>query len=231
MSSALEPRSFLRRQGSDTTTAGDDILGQTGMQVLENLDRERKQKNKLNLFRSPRPRSSTVSTGSYPDISEPPAPAETEVVDAVDLASSIMSDPGLRLDTVSGKARQRGRVSRNASRMSSSTHDLYREEEVLSEEDEEHEPDDRSRAQGLSIETVLSSAQKLAQQNSADGETPTRFTPHIPHAGAIGSVHNIAPDAASPTELLRKHAAAKSTVKVVLETMSSETRQPWLTWI
>lgn len=235
MSSALEPRSLMNRQHSDPIIEDDDILGQTGMQVLERLDRERKQEARLGLFRTSRPRSSTVtataeltdSSGSGDAIV---VPAEMTAVEAIDLASSIVSDPGH--SSVTATFQQRGRVSRHTSggRMSSSTQDVSREDDVLSEEDEDDNAQDRRLDRpGPSIDVVLASATQSSGLNSAaSGENGMRFTPHIPHAGAIPTASHHTDDSNSAFQSTRRK---QDTVRVILEVMSSETRQPWLTWM
>ncbi|KAJ1020624.1 hypothetical protein NDA16_004017 [Ustilago loliicola] len=71
IASAHDVGSFSRRQrgafrsNSNGAEGPDSILGRTGIEVLEGLDRERRRQKKINFFR-PRQRSSTVSSDAAP---------------------------------------------------------------------------------------------------------------------------------------------------------------------
>lgn len=249
-----------RRRSSRVDNRGDGILGRTGIEVLEGLDRERKQNNKLSFFRH-RPRSSTVSndTASQHVQQYRPAPrarqsssdaGRVEGERSWDLSSSIVSDPGTRFD---GTARWR--KSRSSSRpsdgMTESLYDLHRQGEVLSEEEEEDGKEDvgqgssgdtarSSRGAVATIESVLAAHEEATHgpsksrdddRDEADRPNQPAFVPHIPHPTSIGPARNDSYQSRD-TELTSASASSsKRTVKVIVEKISSDTKQAWLKWI
>lgn len=262
---------FSRRQSnlsSKSAEPSDVILGRTGIEVLEGLDRQRKQKhNRLGFFRR---RSSTVSDGStaapqHIQRSEGGQRARQTSEDAsrakggngrfADLASSVMSDPG-------GGSASRWPKSKSASRqgegMIGSLHDLQSQGEVLSEEEEEDDEEDprrtvrgsatrssdRSNTRGAiptiqsvlqaSISDAVSSTRHGDKQNGADNSPATSFTPHIPHPTSIGPSEDQPHDTIDATTSGPSKSSSSSntrTIKVIVEKISSDTKQAWLKWI
>ncbi|KAJ9476244.1 Phosphatidylinositol 4-kinase LSB6 [Pseudozyma hubeiensis] len=256
--------SFSRRQrdiaaGSSrqTDVNHDSVLGRTGIEVLEGLDRERKQSKKLTFFRN-RKRSSTISNGDAANLAQTKRPSakqrqssedanRSENDRTYDLASSIVSDPGARIDGASRWPRSRS-ASRPAEGMYGSLYDLHSQGEVLSEEEEEDDDEDRERQRKVpSTRTVIRTKrgegvptiESVLRQGSAGGGSSSdtgndnvtngkAFTPHIPHPITVRpSVENSnRGDSAEPTS-----DPSKGTVKVIVEKMSSDTKQAWLKWI
>lgn len=215
----------------------DSILGRTGIEILEGLDKERRRQNKVNFFR-PRQRSSTVSTDRTEDgkaihrsrqasedagrshIARRAAGGER----SYDLSSSIVSDPGF----ASSRWPRSKSVSRQGEGIIGSLYDLHSQGEVLSEEEEQEQ--DQSVGQGMSrrdiptIQAVLEQddsedrTQKNNEGEGAEGSRPTAFTPHTPHPQAITKTDSDDTD-------------SKRTIKVIVEKISSDTKQAWLKWI
>ncbi|EST07088.1 Phosphatidylinositol 3-/4-kinase, catalytic domain protein [Kalmanozyma brasiliensis GHG001] len=243
--SAQDAGTFPRRQrdlSASTSTRGnrDSIIGRTGIEVLEGLDRERKQQNKLHFFR--RKRSSTISNGNIPNhaavvpsIGGGQPGSKDAVTDndrSYDLSSSIVSDPGARVD--GGRWQRSKSTSRPAPEgMYGSLYDLS-SQEVLSEEEEEEDQPRQSRDATPSltrasrqpvpnIQTVLQAHDAKTAPDNEEESSPNAFTPHIPHSNAIGP---------SVDENNTGHRdPSNRTVKVIIEKISSDTKQAWLKWI
>ncbi|CBQ72527.1 related to LSB6-Phosphatidylinositol 4-kinase [Sporisorium reilianum SRZ2] len=207
--------------GSSRRVHADSVLGRTGIEVLEGLDRERKQQGRLKFFRT-RKRSSTLSNSGAPTSSaQEPSTARRESSEGVssetayDLSSSIVSDPGVR---VARWPRPRS-ASRPADSMHASLHDLHSPREVLSEEEEDDtQPHSTAVKSGCvpTIDSVLQRSNgKVSRQASGKA-----FVPHIPHPTSVG-----------PARADDVGTAGKRTVKVVVEKISSDTKQAWLKWI
>ncbi len=266
--SANDVGTFSRRQSNlscKSAEPSDVILGRTGIEVLEGLDRQRKQRNnRLGFFRR---RSSTVSDGSTAapqqiegskgghrarQISEDAGRLEAGDGRFADLASSVMSDPG-------GGSASRWPRSKSASRqgegMIGSLYDLHSQGEVLSEEEEEDDSEenlrrasrrdsarasDRSKTGGAipNIQSVLQAGKSDAETSSRQGENKTgaaatSFTPHIPHPTSIGPSEDqqqeLDDSSAGPSKSTSND--GKRTIKVIVERISSDTKQAWLKWI
>ncbi|EPQ29293.1 uncharacterized protein PFL1_03048 [Pseudozyma flocculosa PF-1] len=137
----------------DTPQPGyDTVVGKTGIEILESLDKQRRKESKILIFGGPgRKRSSTESTVNTVDIAKPsPSRAERkralasdgldDATGGEDMISSIVSDPGMHRhglhrrsssDAVHRRMASSGYIRREAS--------SQWDEGVLSEEDEEDE--------------------------------------------------------------------------------------------
>ena len=207
--------------------------------MLEGLDRERKQKAKLNFFRT-RQRSSTFTSDANGTTETGKTAFRTrqspeEAGRSWDLSSSIVSDPG---------GSSRWPRSRSASRpsehgMIGSLYDLHSQGEVLSEEEEEEDDEDLGRSRDSSsskpilrgpvptIESVLRGhlpSESSERQNEERQPSAAAFVPHIPHPQTIGRT-------LSDETSIRAADSSKRTIKVVVEKLSSDTKQAWLKWI
>lgn len=238
----LYQRQRRTNSSGSTHAAGehvDSVLGRTGIEVLEGLDRERRQQSRMKFFRT-RKRSSTLSNGDAASGGEVPSTVRRDSEEdgggggaeqgPYDLASSIVSDPGVRAKRWPGRSRSATRPS--VERMHGSLYDLQAQGEVLSEEEEDGEDGDggerRSRQQVPTIEAVLQrSSEGSSRRAAGGGGGGKRLVPHIPHPSSVGQVvpdrEQAVADAAS--------AEAKRTVKVVVEKITSDTKQAWLKWI
>ncbi|CDU25858.1 related to LSB6-Phosphatidylinositol 4-kinase [Sporisorium scitamineum] len=230
--SANDTGVLYRRQGdavaSGSTRAhlhGDNVLGRTGIEVLEGLDRERKQQNRLNFFRT-RKRASTLSNSDVPN-SEVPTTTRREGSEgatsrtgdevAYDLSSSIVSDPGVR---VGGSRWPRSRSAlRPVEGMYGSLYDLQSQGEVLSEEEDEEDGSSRV-VKDRHVPTIES---VLKRGESREGGRA--FVPHIPHPMSVAPTGNQEQGAEAGNSGLKR------TVKVIVEKITSDTKQAWLKWI
>lgn len=237
-------RGAFRNNSNGAAEGPDSILGRTGIEVLEGLDRERRRQNKLNFFR-PRQRSSTVSSDAAPSRLEDRKSRENFQADgrttgagaaaaegggaerSFDLSSSIVSDPGYgsrwpRSKSVSRQGPGEGMIG--------SLYDLHSQGEVLSEEEEEEDEEDQERSIAQLNRNTLPTIQSVLQKsnseegkqntdsNENEGESSTAFKPHIPHPQSVPNTSDNGND-------------SKKTIKVIVEKLSSDTKQAWLKWI
>jgi hypothetical protein len=267
MASANDVGTLSRRRadvarGSDE---GDGILSRTGIEILEGLDRERKRNRRRGFLRS-RQRSSTISSSDAAATSQGRAQAGHRTRQSSedagrgaeeggwDLASSVMSDPGMRFDGTRRWPRSQS-ATRPAEGMVGSLYDLHSQDEVLSEEEEEGEEDDDAeysrgdsvgaasgpssptfRRQVPTIDSVLQAHSGKTKGSPAatpdEGAGEGRggaFVPHIPHPRSVGRTGYDADNA--DNEHRSKGDSTKRLVKVVVEKISSDTKQAWLKWI
>lgn len=238
--------------GSGLADEGDCVLGRTGIEILEGLDRERKQRHKFLFFRQ-RQRSSTISN----EVSAQPGGSrklwhqtrQSSEEDAGrtggerswDLSSSIVSDPGVNHDRPSRWPRFRP-VTRPAEGMAGSLYDLHSQDHVLSEEEEDDDEERTAygskggahaaiRGPAPSITSVLQGYSSVgdanAQDDTEDRSRPGTFAPHIPHPKSLSRTEDPAyANAREPAST-----SSKRTVKVIVERISSDTKQAWLKWI
>ncbi|TKY86572.1 hypothetical protein EX895_004721 [Sporisorium graminicola] len=219
----------------------DSVLGRTGIEVLEGLDRERKQQSRLNFFRTRKRSGTTVSHSDEPSASGAlpsstrresdqgsAGRAETETA-TYDLASSIVSDPGVRVKRWPARSRSATRPAAGGGGMYGSLYDLQ-QGEVLSEEEEDEEEEEGQASRRVlvknqyvpTIETVL----KRGNGGSSSEDGGKAFVPHIPHPTSVGPSGQGQNQAAESTP-----SGSRRTVKVIVEKITSDTKQAWLKWI
>jgi len=135
--------------------------------------------------------------------------------------------------------------------MTGSLYDLHKQGEVLSEEEEEDDKEDvgqgsrgeaarSSRGAVATIESVLAAHEEATHgpskrrdedRDEADRPSHPGFVPHIPHPTSINPARNYSFQSRD-TELTSASASSsKRTIKVIVEKISSDTKQAWLKWI
>lgn len=125
--------------------------------------------------------------------------------------------------------------------MYASLYDLHSQGEVLSEEEEEHDEQHRYRQStpiGFQNNKPKPMIESLLQQLASTGEPSSTsdhprtaaktYTPHIPHPTSVARTSQAYNRDHTPDS---ESLASKRTIKVVVDKISSDTKQAWLKWI